>query len=121
VYERFYGGGIRSFRGFSFRGVGPFQDDLALGGTFAWLNTIEYQIPILTNDKLQFVMFCDHGTVERSLEIRNYRVAIGAGFRVSVPALGPMPLALDFAIPLNQAPGDHKQLVNFSVGVFGSN
>jgi outer membrane protein assembly factor BamA len=33
VYERFYGGGIRSFRGFTFRGMGPFENNLAVGGT----------------------------------------------------------------------------------------
>jgi outer membrane protein assembly complex protein YaeT len=120
VYERFYGGGIRSFRGFTFRGVGPFQSDLALGGTFMWLNTVEYQVPILANDKFHAVVFCDHGTVEQSLGIKNYRVAIGAGIRLSVPALGPLPLALDIAVPLNRGPGDHTQLINFSVGMFGS-
>ncbi len=119
VYERFYGGGIRSFRGFEFRGVGPIQDTYPIGGNFAWLNTIEYQVPLLTNDKLQGVIFCDHGTVEQNISIHNYRVAIGAGIRISIPALGPLPLALDFAIPLNQAPTDKKQLLSFSMGVFG--
>ncbi len=119
VFERFYGGGIRSFRGFSFRGMGPFENGLALGGTFAWLNTVEYQIPILANDKFHFVTFVDHGTVERNVSIKNYRVAVGAGFRLNIPALGPLPLALDFAVPLNQGPNDIKQLVNISVGVFG--
>lgn len=122
VFERFYGGGIRSFRGFTFRGVGPFDPatDLALGGTFAWLNTVEYQIPLLANDKLHWAFFVDHGTVEQSVSIRNYRVAIGTGFRVAIPALGPLPLAIDFAVPLNQSKFDKRQLVNFSVGVFGS-
>lgn len=122
VYERFYGGGIRSFRGFTFRGLGPFDpaSDLALGGTFAWLNTVEYQIPLLANDKLHWAFFVDHGTVERNVAIKNYRVAIGTGLRVSIPALGPLPLAIDFAVPLNQGPQDKRQLVNFAVGVFGS-
>ncbi len=119
VYERFYGGGIGSFRGFTFRGVGPFQDSYAVGGNFAWLNTIEYQVPLMANDKLQGVIFCDHGTVEQNISIHNYRVAIGAGIRVAIPMLGPLPLALDFAVPLNQAPGDHKQLISFSMGMFG--
>jgi outer membrane protein insertion porin family len=119
VYERFYGGGIRSFRGFTFRGVGPFEDGLAVGGNFAWLNTVEYQVPLLANDKLQGVIFCDHGTVEQNISIHNYRVAIGMGVRVSIPALGPLPLALDIAIPVNQAPQDKKQLINFSMGMFG--
>jgi outer membrane protein assembly factor BamA len=61
----------------------------------------------------------DHGTVERSLEIRNYRVSIGTGLRLSIPALGPLPLALDFAVPVVQGPNDHKQLFSFSIGLFG--
>jgi len=119
VYERFYGGGIRSFRGFTFRGLGPFENNLAVGGTFALFNTIEYQIPILANDRVHWAFFVDHGTVERNFEIRDYRVAIGTGLRLNIPALGPLPLALDFAVPLVQGPGDHKQLFSLSVGLFG--
>ena len=120
VYERFYAGGIRSFRGFSFRGVGPSENFLSTGGTFSFLNTIEYQVPVLPSDKMFVVAFLDHGTVERRFEIKDYRVSVGMGLRISVPALGPLPLALDFAVPLNRAYGDHRQLFNFSVGVFGS-
>jgi outer membrane protein assembly complex protein YaeT len=121
VYDRFYAGGIRSFRGFSFRGVGPFSPtDLALGGTFSFLNTVEYQIPVLPSDKMFLVAFVDHGTVERNIEIKDYRVSVGAGLRIAIPALGPLPLALDIAVPLNKGPFDHKQLFNFSVGLFGS-
>ncbi len=120
VFERFYAGGIRSFRGFTFRGVGPAENNLSIGGTFSFLNTIEYQVPILPNDKMFLVAFVDHGTVERKFEIRDYRLSVGVGARVSVPALGPMPLAFDFAFPIIKANGDNRQLFNFSVGVFGS-
>jgi outer membrane protein assembly factor BamA len=121
VFERFYGGGIRSFRGFTFRGMGPFENGLAVGGTFAWLNTAEYQIPLLANDKLHWAFFVDHGTVERDVSIRNYRVSVGTGLRISVPALGPLPLALDIAVPVSKGPFDKEQLFNFSIGVFGGN
>ena len=120
VFERFYAGGIRSFRGFSFRGLGPFENNLAVGGTLSILNTIEYQVPILPNDKMFAVAFVDHGTVERNFRITDYRVSVGAGIRLSVPALGPLPLAFDIAFPLHQGPYDKRQIFNFSVGVFGS-
>jgi hypothetical protein len=90
-----------------------------VGGNFFWLNTIEYQIPILTNDKLHGVIFCDHGTVEQDGSIQNFRVAVGSGIRVSIPALGPLPLALDFPIPVNPPPLDMKKLIDFSMGLFG--
>ena len=121
VFERFYAGGFRSLRGFTFRGVGPSENDLHTGGTFSFLNTVEYQIPILQNDKLFFVTFLDHGTVESSVAIRDYRVSAGFGFRIAVPALGPMPIALDFAFPLNRLNTDDKQLFSFYVGLFGGN
>lgn len=119
VYERFFAGGFRSLRGFSFRGVGPNQNQLFTGGTFSFLNSIEYQIPVMANDKLFFVTFLDHGTVEQNVEIKNYRVAAGFGFRIAVPALGPQPIALDFAFPISKSPWDQRQVFNFYVGLFG--
>lgn len=119
VFERFFAGGFRSLRGFTFRGVGPYENELNVGGTFAFLNSLEYQFPVLANDKLWLVAFVDHGTVERNVEIKNYRVAVGAGLRIVVPAMGPMPIALDFAVPLTQGPYDQKQLFSFYVGWFG--
>jgi len=121
VFERFYAGGFRSLRGFTFRGVGPIENDLHTGGTFSLLNTIEYQVPILQNDKLFFVTFLDHGTVEKNVGIKDYRVSAGFGFRIAVPALGPLPIALDFAFPLNKTAGDDQQLFSFYVGLFGGN
>ena len=119
VFERFYAGGFRSLRGFTFRGVGPTENDLKTGGTFSFLNTVEYQIPILPSDKLFFVTFLDHGTVEQRVEIKDYRVSAGFGFRIAVPALGPQPIALDFAFPLNRKDSDIRQLFSFYVGLFG--
>jgi outer membrane protein assembly complex protein YaeT len=119
AFERFYGGGIRSFRGFTFRGMGPFENGLAVGGQFAWLNTVEYQIPIFASDKFHWAFFVDHGTVERRFSIRDYRVAVGTGLRMNLPMLGPLPLAIDLAFPLNKGPFDRGQTVSISVGVFG--
>jgi outer membrane protein insertion porin family len=119
VFERFYAGGYQSLRGFTFRGVGPVENGLFVGGTFSFLNSIEYQVPILASEKLFLVGFVDHGTVERDVAIRNYRVSAGFGFRIMTP-LSPAPLALDFAFPLVKAPWDNRQMFSFSFGgVFG--
>jgi outer membrane protein assembly complex protein YaeT len=120
VFEKFYGGGLRSIRGFQFRGVGPFIDNFNIGGRFSWVNTVEYQVPVLPSDKMFLVAFVDHGTVEQNIAITNYRVSVGTGLRIAIPALGPLPLALDFAVPVVRGPFDKKQLFSFSVGVFGS-
>jgi outer membrane protein assembly complex protein YaeT len=119
VFERFYAGGFRSLRGFEFRGVGPFENYLNVGGTFSFLNSVEYQLPVLANDRLYLVGFVDHGTVERDVAIRDYRVSVGFGARIVVPALGPLPIALDFAFPLVKGPFDNERLFSFYVGWFG--
>src|SRR5262249_1532603 len=59
IYERFYAGGFRTMRGFEFRGVGPNDRGFMTGGSFMWLNSAEYQIPVLANDQLYFVGFVD--------------------------------------------------------------
>jgi outer membrane protein assembly factor BamA len=119
VYERFFGGGIGSLRGFTFRGVGPVENALYVGGRFQFVNSLEYQIPVLASEKLFLVAFVDHGTVERDFSIRDYRVAAGFGFRIMTP-LSPAPLALDFAFPLRKSPLDNTLMFSFSFGgVFG--
>jgi outer membrane protein insertion porin family len=118
VFERFYAGGFASLRGFEFRGVGPDVEGYKIGGDFLFLNSIEYQIPILANDYLWAVAFVDSGTVERSVELNDYRVSAGFGLRILVPMLGPVPIALDFGFPIVRANTDREQVFSFWVGFF---
>jgi outer membrane protein insertion porin family len=118
VFERFYAGGFRSMRGFEFRGVGPDINGFKVGGDFLLLNSLEYQFPVLANDHLYGVVFVDSGTVESSVEIRNYRIAVGAGIRIFVPYLGPVPIALDLGFPIVKGPNDKEQVLSFWVGFF---
>jgi outer membrane protein assembly complex protein YaeT len=118
VFERFYAGGFNSMRGFEFRGVGPAVGGFELGGDFLFLNSVEYQIPLVANDQLYAVAFLDSGTVEPRVELRDYRVAAGVGLRIVVPMLGPVPIALDFGFPIVKADTDKSQVFSFWVGFF---
>ncbi len=118
VFERFFAGGYRSLRGFEFRGVGPTTNNFEVGGDFMFLNSIEYQVPITAGDKLFLVGFLDSGTVERDVEIKNYRVSAGVGLRIVVPMMGPVPIALDFGFPIVRGPHDREQIFSFWVGLF---
>jgi outer membrane protein insertion porin family len=118
VYERFFGGGYMSIRGFEFRGVGPNVNGFMVGGQFQFMNTLEYQIPIRANDNLYFVTFLDSGTVESKIGIHDYRVSAGFGLRITVPMLGPVPIALDFGFPIVKAQNDRTQLFSFWVGLY---
>src|SRR5439155_24867358 len=83
VYDRLYAGGFRSLRGFEFRGVGPHVGEYNVGGDFAFLNIVEYQIPVVPSDALYVVGFVDSGTVNRSFSLADYRVTAGLGLRIS--------------------------------------
>ncbi len=119
IFENFYAGGFTTLRGFRFRGAGPVDGGVQVGGRFMFLGSLEYQFPLTADDMLKMVTFVDYGTIEREIELnsRNFRVAPGIGLRVFVPALGPGPLAFDFAYPVNKAPGDESQVFSFSVGI----
>jgi outer membrane protein insertion porin family len=118
MFERFFAGGFRNFRGFEFRGVGPSVFDVHVGGEFMLLGSVEYQLPITADDTLQMVFFSDFGTVEEDVRISDFRVTAGLGLRVIVPMLGPVPLAFDFAFPLHSADTDDEQVFSFFIGFF---
>lgn len=118
MFERFYAGGFRSLRGFQFRGVSPTYDGSEIGGDFMLLGGLEYEIPLTADDNLGIVFFTDTGTVESDLEILDYRVAVGFGLRVRIPAMGPVPLAFDFGFPVVDKSTDDRQLFSFFLGFF---
>ncbi|QEG34277.1 Outer membrane protein assembly factor BamA precursor [Bythopirellula goksoeyrii] len=120
IYDRFYAGGYATLRGYRFRGASPVTnvggDNIESGGDFQWLNSLQYLFPITADDMLHGVVFCDFGTVEQDVSLDNFRVAPGLGLRVTVPAMGPAPIALDFAFPVSSAPFDREQVFSFSLG-----
>lgn len=116
VYERFFAGNFGSLRGFQYRGVGPHVFDKNVGGIMMGLGSVEYQFPWLANDMLHQVVFCDFGSVSNSYDFKDLRVSVGTGFRVIIPAFGPLPLAFDLAFPVAKANGDDVQNFNFTVG-----
>ena len=121
AYDNFYAGGYNTLRGFVFRGASPRQSnangqEAIVGGPFEWLNTVEYMFPITADDSLRGVVFTDFGTVESNVTIKDFRVAPGFGLRITMPALGPAPIALDFAVPVSYADFDSQQLFSFFVG-----
>lgn len=43
------------------------------------------------------------------------RAAVGFGFRLKIPVLGPTPIAIDIGIPIRKQDGDDTQVVSFSL------
>jgi outer membrane protein insertion porin family len=116
-YERFYGGGIGSIRGFQYWGVSPRSGILsdAVGGDFFMTGGVEYQFPI-AEDFLRGVLFVDAGDYEPNWQYGVIRTAVGFGFRVNLPVLQ-VPLVLDFGFPLVRSSTDQEQVLSFSFGI----
>ncbi|MEN6459084.1 MAG: POTRA domain-containing protein [Thermoguttaceae bacterium] len=124
VYERYYAGGFSTIRGFQFRDASPHVyssyagENVFIGGDFELFASAEYMFPITADDMIRGVVFCDTGTVEPTISdwSDNYRVAPGFGLRICVPAMGPAPIALDFAFPVSWQSGDRFEVFSFFVG-----
>jgi outer membrane protein insertion porin family len=123
VFERLNAGGS-SFRGFGVRGIGPVGirndtgtlGDDQVGGTWELFVGAEIQQPIF-NDNFRIVFFTDMGTVTNSPGFDHWRVSVGTGLRLTVPALTPVPLAFDFGFPVLKEPTDDTRIFNFTVEV----
>ena len=117
IYEHFFAGGFQNFRGFSFRGVSPVDSNVYVGGNFMALGSLEYMLPVTANEMVKMVGFTDFGTINNGISLDNFRLSVGTGFRLSIPMMGPVPIAIDFAVPILQQSTDIKQVVSFYVGV----
>jgi outer membrane protein insertion porin family len=117
IFERYFAGGFQSFRGFAFRGVSPEELGVYIGGQFMAVGTVEYSVPLLANDMIRLVTFSDFGTVDNSINFGAFRASVGAGFRVALPMMGPVPLAFDFAVPVVRQQTDITQVFSFYVGL----
>lgn len=117
IFERFFAGGFQTFRGFAFRGVSPVDTGVYVGGDFMLLGGAEYQMPVTANEMIKVVGFTDFGTINDQVSLSNFRLSVGAGFRVSIPMMGPVPIALDFAVPVLHQSTDVQQIFSFYVGM----
>jgi len=123
TFERFYAGGFQTFRGFEFRSVTPLEPDnigtngAAVGGFFQTLGTVEYMMPVTANEAVRVVAFSDFGTVDRAVSFEEFRVSVGAGLRITVPQMGPVPIALDWAFPVVKQETDIRQIFSFYIGL----
>ena len=113
----FFAGGYQSFRGFDFRGVSPVDQGVGIGGRWMLLGSVEYKFPVTADEMISAVVFTDMGTVEEEVEMEDFRLTVGAGIRVTIPAMGPVPIALDWGIPVIKQDFDDRRLFSFYIGI----
>lgn len=114
-FERYFLGGYQSFRGFSFYGVTPRENGFRVGGNFQAVGSVEYMLPVTASDSLQLVAFSDFGTINPKASLDDFRVTVGGGLRILIPAMGPVPIALDWGVPIVKNAQDDVQMFQFYI------
>jgi outer membrane protein insertion porin family len=90
LFERFYLGGPRTFRGFEYRRLGPHQGEEPVGGEAYFAGTLMYSLPLFWRELRAFALL-DVGDLEPELgDItgHRFRIAAGGGLMVRLRILG---------------------------------
>jgi outer membrane protein insertion porin family len=120
LFERFYLGGPRSFRGFFYRRLGPHQGRTPVGGEGTIHGTLEYSFPLFWREMRAAAIF-DWGDLEpgfSKISSGRFRAAAGGGLLIRLKLLGqPVPASLFWVKALSSEAGDREQVFSFSVGL----
>jgi outer membrane protein insertion porin family len=103
IFDRMFLGGGRTLRGFEFRDVGPRDAATGevLGGQSLGFLSAEYTVPVIEN--IRVAAFYDMGFVNADSwdpSPSDLYSDVGLGVRLKLP-ISPLPLALDYAIPVS--------------------
>ncbi len=116
IFDRLYLGGPNSLRGFSYRDVGPKDENgEPVGGRTLARFTVEYTFPIV--ESVRGAIFYDAGFVNRAswdFGTGNINSDVGIGLLLELPALGP--IRIDYGIPI-QADKDNDSSGKFQFNV----
>ncbi len=119
-FEKYTAGGVRTVRGYDFNSLGP-QDskDESFGGNFQFVTNLELLFPIEAfggAESFRLGVYFDAGNVfadPDDFEFDELRTSIGLAAKWFT-VVGP--IALSYAEPLNDEPGDDVKNFQFSLG-----
>jgi len=115
IFERFFGGGANTVRGYEERTIGPKdENDEALGGDKRAVFTSEVIIPV--RKELRILTFFDMGDVyasDEDIDISTFRKSVGVGLRLYTP-LGLF--KLDWGFKLDKEEGESDYKFHFGLG-----
>ena len=111
--------GGMNFKGFEYRGVGPKQDDIYIGGNKFFTSTIGYGGSFLFDDKdnVNTKLFYSLGSIWDSDYSNNNEVDIRSSLGLSLDILTAIgPISFSYAIPIDKNKNDKTNEFNFSIG-----
>lgn len=111
LYERFFGGGIGTVRGYAERELGPrsLDNKYYLGGQSIFAQNLELMYPLSgENEILWGVVFFDTGNVwDRDFDFGDLKQSAGVGLRIKIPIM-PVPIQCDYGWAINPEPYQSK-------------
>ena len=111
-------GGL-NFKGFDYRGIGPKQDNIYLGGNKFFTSTIGYGGSFLfdDSDNINTKIFYSMGSIWDSDYSNDNEFDIRSSFGVSFDILTLVgPISLSYAVPIEKKTNDITNEFNFSIG-----
>lgn len=115
VFKRFFSGGSYSVRGYSYRSLGPRDEqDNPIGGNSQWEGNIELRLPLYRD--FGAVLFYDYGEVfaqTRYYSLTRLSTTAGIGLRYDT-VIGP--IRLDYGYKLKPFQGTERFKIYISIG-----
>lgn len=114
-----YSLGGMNFKGFDYRGIGPRQNNIYLGGNKFFSSTVGYGGTFLfdNTDNINTKIFYSTGSIWDSDYINNNDLKLRSSVGLSLDILTAIgPVSLSYAIPINKNTDDRTREFNFSIG-----
>ena len=111
--------GGSNFKGFDFRGIGPIENNIYLGGNQFFTSTLGYGSSFIFDDKdnINIKLFLTSGSIGNSDYSSNndYYLRSSAGVSFDfITAVGPV--SFTYAIPVSKKDDDTQRIFSFSIG-----
>ena len=109
-------GGL-NFKGFDYKGIGPFSNNIYLGGNKYFTSTIGYGGTFLFDkkDNINFKLFTTTGSVWDS-DYSNNDFELRSSIGLSVDFMTIIPISISYAVPIQKETSDKSRYFNFTIG-----
>ena len=109
-------GGL-NFKGFNYKGIGPFSNDIYLGGNKFFTSTIGYGGTFIFDkkDNINFKLFATTGSVWDS-DYSNSDFELRSSLGISIDFLTLIPISISYAVPIQKQDFDKSRYFNFNIG-----
>ncbi len=114
----FYLGGM-NFKGFDYKGIGPYDGNIYLGGNEYFTSTIGYGSSFIFDDKdnINIKFFMTTGSIWNSDYVSSSDIDLRSSVGTSLDFITPIgPLSFSYSTPIEKNDTDKTRFFNFSIG-----